>query len=282
VIARVFPRRTAATPTDDLAFIGEPDLFAPKGLAEVHVSVTFTWDLPEAERIAKVWERHAPVKIGGPATGMRGEDFEPGRYVAPGYTITSRGCPNKCWFCSVWRRDGGIRELPVRDGDNILDDNLLACSDEHVRKVFAMLRRQKKAARFTGGLEAAKLRPWHVSELASMRIKEMFFAFDTDDDWEPLRGAAKMLREAGFPYHKLRAYVLIGHPKDTMELAEKRLRDVWSLGIIPMAMLWRGTDGGRDRAWAKFARAWARPSLVCGKIKAETGRPAGASGPTPT
>jgi len=30
IIARVFPRRTRATPTDELAFIGEPGLFPPE------------------------------------------------------------------------------------------------------------------------------------------------------------------------------------------------------------------------------------------------------------
>jgi hypothetical protein len=42
-IARVFPRRTNATPTDSYAFVGEP-IFStlPDDIAEVHVSVTFT------------------------------------------------------------------------------------------------------------------------------------------------------------------------------------------------------------------------------------------------
>ena len=32
---------------------------------EVHVSVTFTWDLPKAERLADLWKYVAPIKIGG-------------------------------------------------------------------------------------------------------------------------------------------------------------------------------------------------------------------------
>lgn len=74
-LIRVFPRRTAATPTDDMVYVGDPPLFWPEA-DEVHVSVTFTWDLPEAERLAKAWAvTGLPVKIGGPATGMRGEAF---------------------------------------------------------------------------------------------------------------------------------------------------------------------------------------------------------------
>ena len=74
-IARVFPRRTKATPDDEYAFVGEPGLFLPPSINEVHVSVTFSWDLPEAERLARAWKRIAPVKIGGPATGMSGRLF---------------------------------------------------------------------------------------------------------------------------------------------------------------------------------------------------------------
>ena len=62
--------------------------------------------------------------IFGPATGMCGEAFTPGLYLKHGYTITSRGCHNHCWFCSVPKREGTLRELPITDGWNILDDNV--------------------------------------------------------------------------------------------------------------------------------------------------------------
>ena len=48
-------------------------------------------------------------------------------YMKPGYVITSRGCPNRCWFCAVPKREGyQLRELPVTDGWIVADDNLLA------------------------------------------------------------------------------------------------------------------------------------------------------------
>jgi len=53
-IMRVFPRRTNATPTDELAHIGSPDLFTDQKTPDrVHISVTFTWDLPAAEKLYK-------------------------------------------------------------------------------------------------------------------------------------------------------------------------------------------------------------------------------------
>ena len=264
-IARVFPGKTTATPCDHLSFIDcvPPRIVLPH-IDEVHISVLFTWWLARAEELAYQWEIVAPVKIGGPAIGTQGAAFVPGMYVKPGYTITSRGCPNQCWFCSVWKREPALVELPIRDGWNVLDDNILACSERHIRAVFAMLERQTGPVQFTGGLEAKLLREWHVDLLARLRPKQMFFAYDTPDDYEPLCAASAMLIRAGFTpaSHCMRCYVLIGHPRDTFEKAELRLRQTLDLGFTPMAMLWRDDAGKRSTLWMKFQRQWARPALI--------------------
>ncbi|MEN6532310.1 MAG: hypothetical protein ABFD89_01520 [Bryobacteraceae bacterium] len=288
VIARVFPRRTSATPTDELAFVGgrptwmvptsfrikretpytlvSPDLpVYGMGITAVHVSVAFTWDLPAAERIAREWERMAPVQIGGPATGELGEEFVPGRYLRHGYVITSRGCPNRCWFCGVWRREGGVRELPIADGWNVLDDNLLACSEGHIRSVFAMLERVKASGRrikFTGGLEAARLEDWHVEALDRLRPKVIYMAYDEPADLEPLIAARAKLDEADFTRETVHCYVLIGQPGDTITKAQDRLVSVWNMGMIPMAMLWRDKNEDREREWERFQREWVIPSII--------------------
>lgn len=265
-LIRVFPRRTRATPTDELVYVGLPDFFAEADA--VHISATFTWDVPVAEQLANEWEHVAPVAIGGPATGQRGEDFIPGRYLKPGYVITSRGCPNHCWFCSVWRRDGNVRELPITEGWNVLDDNLLACSEQHIRAVFAMLARQRTRPEFTGGLEPARLRPWHVELLCGLRPRPVIFlAYDTVDDWEPLIGAMALLHDADFnrKSHDLRCYVLIGQPNDTLSAAESRLTATLNLGLTPMAMLWRDSRGLTDPTWRRFQRSWVRPAAIYAK-----------------
>ncbi len=92
-IARVFPRITKATPRDEYCFFGPPGMFLPE-IDEVHVSVAFTYDRDKAEQLAESWQHIAPVKIGGPAYDEPGGEFVQGRYIKPGYVITSRGCPN--------------------------------------------------------------------------------------------------------------------------------------------------------------------------------------------
>jgi hypothetical protein len=261
-IIRVFPRRTKATPVDDLVRINcQPGLFDEAD--EVHVSVAFTYDLPIAEKLARQWSVVAPVKIGGPATGERGENFTPGMYLKDGYVITSRGCPNSCWFCSVWKREGKVRELPITEGWNILDDNLLACSDSHILNVFDMLKGQK-GIEFTGGLEAARLKEWHVDGLRRLKPKQLFFAYDTPDDLEPLKRAGSRLINAGFTTksHALRCYVLCGYKGDTVEKATERMEETQDAGFMPMAMLYRDKTGKRDKKWQLWQRKYARPAIM--------------------
>jgi hypothetical protein len=81
-IIRVFPRKTKATPLDDLVRFGPPGMFDEAD--EVHVSVTFTYDKPVAERLAEEWRHVAPTRIGGVAYGDRGDEFVPGRYIKHG------------------------------------------------------------------------------------------------------------------------------------------------------------------------------------------------------
>lgn len=264
-IIRVFARRTKATPTDDLAYYGPPDLFAEAD--EVHISVAFTYDLRRAEQLERQWRPVAPIKIGGPATGMRGEEFTPGMYLKPGYVITSRGCPNRCWFCSVWKREGrDVRELPITEGFNVLDDNLLACSEEHIRAVFSMLEQKRKAPQFTGGLEAARMKEWIAHALKKLKPKQVFFAYDTPDDLEPLKAAGAMMMDAGFTRasHSLRCYVLCGYRDDAMDDAEERMMQAGRAGFTPMAMLWRDESGRTDKTWRQFQRKWARPKIIHG------------------
>lgn len=268
-IIRVFPRKTKASPDDELAYFGPPDLWAQAD--EVHVSVTFTADKATAEGLAEDWRHVAPVKVGGPAYGDTSVDFVPGRYIKPGYTFTSRGCPRRCWFCGVWKKIP--QATPIANffpGHNILDDNLLACPRPHVEAVFEMLRQQKRRVEFTGGLEALSLEDYQVALLASLKPRpSMFFAYDPGDEFETLESAASRLLEAGFTAasHRMRVYVLIGFPKDTFELAERRLRQMIGIGFTPMAMLWAPETAAAEKhrpapEWRAFQRRWARPAII--------------------
>jgi len=261
-ILRVFPERTRATPDDDMVRVGLPGLFdRDLDIDLVKISVVFKWQIPLAEKMFRAWSDFYPAEIGGVAMGDPGGQFEPGMFLKKGYVITSRGCPNKCWFCEAWKREGKIRELEVRPGNNVLDNNLLACSDNHIRAVFAMLKCQR-GVEFTGGLEAARLKDWHVKELAEIKPIQMFFAYDTPDDLEPLREAGKKLAPV-FGQPELRCYVLCGFKGDTVDKAQKRMLETMQAGFMPAAMFYQGSGiPAIKNEWQGFVRHYYRPAIM--------------------
>lgn len=260
-IIRVFPRKTRWTPTDDLAFVGEPPLFKLPDLP-VYVSVTFTWDKITGAYLAESWAKiKQRVRLGGPAFDDPGDDFIPGRFIKEGVTFTSRGCPKKCPYCLVNRHEGPFRELrPFAFGHIIQDNNLLACSRFHIEAVFQMLRMQAKAAVFSGGLDIDYLQPWHIDLLKTIKVKELWVACDREQDLKRLDKAVDLL--ADFSTEKKRCYVMIGFGGETFTDAERRLEAVYAKGFLPFAQMYRGPqDEPWGRCWKDLQRKWSRPAI---------------------
>jgi hypothetical protein len=151
-IIRVFPRKTSHTPTDELAFVGEPPLMRPAD-GVVHVSVAFTWDVPRARQLAQAWgQYYQTVLIGGPALDAKPDGFMPGRYVKSGVTFTTRGCNGHCPWCLVPKREGRLQIVEdFCEGHIIQDNNFLQAPAAHRARVYQMLGRQPRAAVFGGG-----------------------------------------------------------------------------------------------------------------------------------
>jgi len=270
-VIRVFPNAkdpghppTKWTPRDELAFYGDPPLMLPPQMP-VRISVTFSWDRSEGERLFRSWQRFYPdVQIGGPAYDDPGSEFMPGLFVKPGVVVTSRGCPKHCNFCLVPRREGKIRELPIRDGWNLFDNNLLACSRDHIEAVFDMLQQQPEPILFTGGFDKKLLRPWHIDLLKTISLKRIYFACDSESAFPALERAADLL--ADFSREKRYCYVLVNYYPETSQEAEARLIRVFRLGFMPFAMYYRGPLSGHraaaDPAWRKLIRKWTNPARL--------------------
>ena len=263
-IIRVFTQRTHFTPDDDYAFVGRPPLFRPQA-DEVHVSCTFTWNKTIAEQLADEWSKYYPnVKLGGPAYDDPGGEFTPGLYLKHGKTITSRGCPNKCPYCFVPKREGKLRTIKIKNGFDINDNNLLACPRQHIEAVLDMLARQKRKAIFRGGLDARLFKEWFANKICEIGFKQAFFAYDRPNDKEPLHNALKMLRERRCSRHKLNCYVLVGYHDDTPEKAVQRLKWVVQQETTPFAMYYRSAKGEYliPDKWKKLIRYYSRPALI--------------------
>ena len=153
MICRVFPRRTKWTPTDPLAFVGYPPLIRSEADC-VMVSCTFTWDIPEARRLARAWAQYYPTLLGGPA--IQGVEsyagpgiplppppdprigFVPGRFISPGVTFTTRGCNKACPWCLVPEREGKLQTIEnFAEGPVIQDNNFLLAPPSHRVRIAA-------------------------------------------------------------------------------------------------------------------------------------------------
>lgn len=261
-IARVFPTKTSMTPDDQDAYFDAPGLFTP-GYDEVHISVTFSWDKPRAEWLAREWEKKGKVKIGGVAIeGEPTTPFRAGIYLRKGITITSRGCPNRCEFCLVTQNIIEFDDFP--EGNIIQDNNVLACSGSHWRKVLDMLKTQKYIE-FKGGLEAARITPQIAEDLRSLKIKSLWLACDTPGAVKPLEKAVRILNSAGFTRSHLYCYGLIGKNRQEEEI---RLNKVWEIGCMPFAQLYQSPDNNiYSKDWKKFQREWSRPAIIRTRMK---------------
>jgi len=234
-IARVFPSKTKFTPTDEHAYFDVPGFFTPK-YDEVHISTVFTWDRPRAEWLAKQWKRHGKVVLGGPAFDDHGGEFEPGKYMKPGCVFTSRGCPNNCWYCFVPKREGKIRELEIKDGNIIMDNNLLACSEKHIAEVFKMLS-DKRRVEFNQGLDAKLITREIGEQIQQLNCFRIWLAYDRPGD---LEGVSRAYKYLGSPKHDhVSVYVLAGFMGDTPERAEARCIEIAKIGAYPFMMLYQ-------------------------------------------
>ena len=265
------------TPTDKFAYYGTPELDVPNiHFKKILISCSFTWDIEKAQRLAYQWEPYGPVQIGGPAFGDHGEEFEPGLFLKKGVVITSRGCPASCSWCFVPGREGKIRELNIGEGNIVQDNNLLACSRNHIEKVFSMLKKQKEVD-FPGGVDVLRLKDWHIELLRGIKLYQVWVAFDSDQKKEVFRFAVERLRKY-FKIRQVRAYVLIGYEGDTIEKAEERLRFAFEVGALPFAMHYRTNSGDKAGSylystpeWNKLRHDWTRKESIFGIMKNRRG-----------
>jgi len=263
-IIRVFPRRTALTPIDAFAFVGDPPLIGKPEANEVHVSVAFMWDIAEGERLASAWGcYYKTVRIGGPAFNAKPDGFTPGMYLKSGVTFTTRGCNNSCPWCLVPSREGRLSEIvDFAPGYIIQDNNLLQANRDHVRCVFDMLNAQRKAAVFSGGLQSNLVSDWFAESLRGIRVESVFLAADTEPALKPLERAIKRLSFLG--RRRIRVYAMIAYDGESLSDAEERLEAIWELGAMPFAQLYQPVACfiHYDADWKRLVHKWSRPAAM--------------------
>lgn len=178
------------------------------------------------------------------------EDMLPDYSIYPQYEYAigflTRGCVNKCPWCVVPRKEGGIRVVDSitriaacnRRKIKLLDNNFLAADEEFVVEQLEYMIRGKWRIDFNQALDCRRVNERNAALLAKVRWDRYIrFACDTDTQFEPLRNAVQLLRSKDY-HGDIMCYVL---SKD-IENALQRINKIAKLDVTPFCMPWRDLD----------------------------------------
>ncbi len=157
------------------------------------------------------------------------------------YVFTTRGCPNKCAYCAVWRVESSDiwvnpnwKESVVDYLPNVLlsDNNLSAAPMEHVREVTGYLAGKGKKVLMDNGLDCKRITLEMAREFGKLRYVDcgMRVAFDRIEEDGVFQEAVKLLIEGGVPRSRILAFVLFNF-MDTPQEAYYRMKECKKLGI---------------------------------------------------
>jgi len=238
----------------------------------VCISSLFTYDLPQvllAISEVRSYDQHVPIIVGGICASLIPEMFPEGINVFVGtsdvldqcvpdyqhvdweiaspwnefsFTFTSRGCPNKCAYCGVWRLEpnrhivSNWREHIVASKQYamISDNNISSFPTEHVCNVANYLCELGKQVIIDNGLD-----PKHVTPKVCVALARVSFykeglrlSFDRLSEKEVFTKAIQMLIDAGVRPSSIMSYCIFNF-HDTFDEAFYRAATCVKLGIRP-------------------------------------------------
>lgn len=157
------------------------------------------------------------------------------------YVFTTRGCPNKCPYCAVWRlEDAWInpswKQHISRDRPNVLlsDNNLSSHPEEHVEDVLTFLADEKKGVLFDNGFDCKYINRSVAGLLGRLKFvrRGMRLSFDRIEEDGVFQSTVERLKSAGVSERSVMVYVLFNFI-DTPKEADYRMRECARLGLRP-------------------------------------------------
>lgn len=222
----------------------------------VFVSCLFSWNKSKANFL----RRKLGAVVGGTGYDLKAmvPDVEPdyslyGEDRAVGFI--SRGCGNRCPWCVVWRKEGGLHRVSTaqsivgaRKEAIFLDNNFLALPD-HLSDL-EWLASNQTSFDFNQGLDAALVTPENAALLKQCRRSaKIRLALDSVDRIPVVEQAVRALKDAGFSRWGISVYVLIGFAGLKSDL--RRLFALREMGVDVFPMGFRDLKTGSEpmRGW---------------------------------
>ncbi len=163
--------------------------------------------------------------------------------------FTTRGCPRKCSYCIVPKKEGGIKVTgdiyDFWEGQKkliLLDNNLTAAPFTHFKKIVDQLIKENIKVDFSQGLDIRLVTPEIAELLVRVKtFKQIHFAFDHPRYEKAVTDGIKMLINNGVSRSRLMFYVLTGYDT-TIEEDYYRVDLLRDLGVDPFVMPYDKSD----------------------------------------
>lgn len=182
-------------------------------------------------------------KLPAEIDAIRTLDYSLYPHATSAYGFLTRGCPNKCAWCVVPRKEGDVHPysdiediLQGRKTATLMDNNILA-SDYGLAQIEKIIRLGVKVD-FNQGLDARIIasNPDIAQLLARVKwLNPLRLACDSQAMKEPVRRAVELLRHYGCTPTRYSVYVLITEIEDTYD----RINFCKALKLDPFAQPYR-------------------------------------------
>lgn len=180
-------------------------------------------------------------------------------------SMTSRGCPNGCPWCHVWKKEGreSVKVADVKDFWNgqkeikILDPNITACSEK--RELFRQYRETGALLDFTQGLDIRLTDGDDMADLEQMRLENVHFAWDNPkEDLSKAFGDYARIGKKNKHGRFGTVYILTNF-NSTMEENLHRIYTVRDLGYDPYVMIYNKPSASKE---IRRLQRWANNKLI--------------------
>jgi len=175
----------------------------------------------------------------------------------------TRGCPNKCGWCVVPVKEGGIRPYAdfrdiVRADTNklvLMDNNILAC--EYGIEQLAELAGTDYRIDLNQGMDARLVNERTADIIARLKwLRYVRFSCDQTAQIEAIENAAALLADRGMKPHRLFVYLLVTADIDNAAYRVDRLKKLRGISIYAQSEQNPSLGVTPNRAQKEFSRRY--------------------------
>ena len=178
-------------------------------------------------------------------------DWQVKGFVKDSFNVfTTRGCPNKCGFCMVWKMEPSFKILPlwketIKKIDKeiciISDNNLLHAPFFHIQDVVRALNKYEKKVIIDSGVDCELITKENAKLLASLKYVRKGFRLAFDDMSQDgfYQKAMEQMIQFGLPKQGSSTTFILFNFNDTPQDAYYRLRQSWKFKSRPYLMKFR-------------------------------------------